>query len=168
MHGRKRVWPWTASHRCMSLSLSRRRFTGHCWGRVIDPPTDHLRRGEGPSQHFWMMPKPKKPKQPLSSTPTIIFCQSRHRRRRREIEHSSHSKVGWMPRKRVLHAPTCFWQLSVLHLASMRKDMGFRSCVRSSSRKFEDSRVIAAAYDTHVSILAALQRTLGRSVIRNE
>src|SRR5277367_4897602 len=78
----------------MSLSLSRRRFTGTVKTRDRTPPTDHLRRGEGPSQHFWMMPKPKKPKQPLSSTPTIIFYQSHQRRRRREIEDSSHSKWG--------------------------------------------------------------------------
>ena len=48
------------------------------------------------------------------------------------------------------------------------KDMGIPKCVRFNSKKFEDSRVIAAAYDIRVSILAALQRTLGGSVIRTE
>jgi hypothetical protein len=54
-----------------------------------------------------------------------------------------------------------------LALSFNEKDMALWS-VRFSSRKFEDSRVIAAAYDTYVSILAALQSTLGRSVIRSE
>jgi hypothetical protein len=129
---------------------------------VIESPPDHLRRGEGPSQHFWMMPKPKRPKQPLSSTPTIIFYQSRHRRPRRGIEHSSHSKWGGCLASVCFMHPHASGRLSVVHLASMGKDKGIPKGVRFSSRKFQDSRVIAAAYDTRIFDLSSPAKDSGQ------
>ena len=59
--------------------------------------------------------------------------------------------------------PHASGSLSVLHLASMGKDKGIpKGGVRFNSRKFEDFRVIAAAYDTRVFDLSSPAKDSGQ------